>query len=69
MPYDLLVETYATERIKILSVCSEFPDEDLPVRPKPDDPRGRSVLEQMVHPCASEECSRRYQVIFSCIST
>jgi hypothetical protein len=47
MPYDLLVETYATERIKILSVCSEFPDEDLPVRPKPDDPRGRSVLEQM----------------------
>src|SRR6185436_19502415 len=33
----------------------EFRDEDLAVRPKPDDPRGRSVHEQMVHQCVSED--------------
>lgn len=55
MRYDFLVETYATERVKVLSVWSEFRDEDLPVRPKLDDPRGRSVLEQMVHQCVSED--------------
>ena len=54
MRYDFLVETYATERIKVLSVWSEFRDEDLPVRPNPQDPRGRSVREQMVHQCVSE---------------
>jgi len=32
MPYSFLIETYATERIKVLSVWSEFRDEDLPVR-------------------------------------
>jgi uncharacterized damage-inducible protein DinB len=55
MRYDFLIESYATERIKILSVWSEFKDEDLPIRPKHDDPRGRSVLEQMVHQCVSED--------------
>ena len=55
MKYDFLVETYATERIKILSVWSEFNDEDLPIRPHDGDPRGRSVLEQMVHQCLSED--------------
>lgn len=54
MRYDFLIDTYATERIKILSVWSEFRDEDLPVRPSPADPRGRSVHEQMVHQCVSE---------------
>ena len=54
MRYDFLVETYATERVKVLSVWSEFRDGDLPVRPKADDPRGRSVHEQMVHQCVSE---------------
>jgi uncharacterized damage-inducible protein DinB len=53
--YDFLVETYATERIKVVSVWSEFRDEDLPVRPSRDDPRGRSVHEQMVHQCVSED--------------
>jgi uncharacterized damage-inducible protein DinB len=52
--YDFLVETYATERLKVLSVWSEFRDEDLPVRPNPTDARGRSVHEQMVHQCVSE---------------
>jgi uncharacterized damage-inducible protein DinB len=55
MRYEFLVETYATERIKVLSVWSEFRDEDLPVRPRADDPRGRSVREQMVHQCVSED--------------
>jgi uncharacterized damage-inducible protein DinB len=55
MIYDFLVETYETERLKVLSVWSEFADADLPVRPRADDPRGRSVLEQMVHQCMSED--------------
>src|SRR5258708_2851242 len=54
MRYEFLVETYGTERIKVVSVWSEFRDEDLPVRPREGDPRGRSVHEQMVHQCVSE---------------
>ena len=54
MRYDFLVETYETERIKVVSVWSEFRDEDLPVRPRASDRRGRSVREQMVHQCVSE---------------
>jgi uncharacterized damage-inducible protein DinB len=54
MRYHFLVETYETERIKVLSVWSEFRDEDLPVRPRVGDPRGRSAREQMVHQCVSE---------------
>jgi hypothetical protein len=53
--YDFLIETFATERIKVVSVWSEFRDDDLPVRPRLGDPRGRSVHEQMVHQCASED--------------
>ena len=55
MRYEFLVETYATERIKVVSVWSEFRDLDLPVRPSASDPRGRSVHEQMVHQCVSED--------------
>src|SRR5215472_6383614 len=55
MRYAFLVETYATERIKVASVWSEFRDEDLPARPNAGDARGRSVLEQMVHQCVSED--------------
>ena len=55
MRYSFLVETYATERIKVVSAWSEFREEDLSVRPRPDDPRGRSVHEQMVHQCVSED--------------
>jgi uncharacterized damage-inducible protein DinB len=51
----MLVETYATERVKVVSVWSEFRDEDLSIRPREGDPRGRSVLEQMVHQCVSED--------------
>ena len=55
MRYDFLIDTYETERIKVSSVWSEFTDEDLPVRPRHGDPRGRSVHEQMVHQCVSED--------------
>src|SRR3954464_732155 len=55
MRYDFLLETYATERVKIVSVWSEFRDEDLPMRPRAGDPRGRSVREQMIHQCVSED--------------
>ncbi len=55
MIYDFLVETYETERIKVVSVWSEFRDEDLDFRPREGDPRGRSVHEQMVHQCVSED--------------
>jgi uncharacterized damage-inducible protein DinB len=55
MKYDFLVETYATERIKVVSVWSEFRDEDVSFRPSQTDARGRSVHEQMVHQCVSED--------------
>jgi uncharacterized damage-inducible protein DinB len=55
MKYDFLVESYASERVKVLSVWSEFRDEDLSMRPRFDDPRGRSVHEHMVHQCVSED--------------
>jgi len=55
MKYEFLIDTYATERLKVLSVWSEFGDADLGVRPKPDDPRGRSIREHMVHQCVSED--------------
>ena len=55
MRYAFLVETYATERVKVVSVWSEFRDEDLAVRLREGDPRGRSVHEQMVHQCVSED--------------
>lgn len=55
MTYDFLVESYETERIKVLSAWSMFEDADMNVRPRAGDPRGRSVLEQMVHQCMSED--------------
>ena len=55
MRYEFLVETYATERIKVVSVWGEFRDADLEVRPRAGDARGRSVREQMVHQCVSED--------------
>ena len=55
MRYDFLIDSYDTERLKVLSVWSEFRDDDLAVRPKQDDPRGRSIHEHMVHQCVSED--------------
>jgi uncharacterized damage-inducible protein DinB len=55
MKYDFLIDSYQTERLKVLSVWSEFRDDDLTVRPKQDDRRGRSLHEHMVHQCVSED--------------
>ncbi len=54
MRYQFLVDTYDTERIKVLGVWSEFADQDLGSRPHTQDCRGRSVHEHMVHQCVSE---------------
>jgi uncharacterized damage-inducible protein DinB len=51
-PFTFLVETYATERLKTLSVWAHFTDADLGFRPEP---RARTPLEQMVHQCVSED--------------
>lgn len=53
--YDFLIDTYETERIKVISAWSMFRDDDLPVRPNASDARGRSLREHMVHQCASED--------------
>ena len=55
MTYRFIVDTYETERIKVLSVWSMFKDEELPARPHPEDARGWSVHEQMIHQCVSED--------------
>ena len=55
MRYQFLLDTYATERLKVVSIWSFFRDADLPLRPHPTDPRGRTVLEQMIHQCLSED--------------
>lgn len=50
--YDFLAQTIETERLKTLSVWSQFGDDDLTWRPEP---RARSVLEHLVHQCQSED--------------
>ncbi|HEY2944767.1 MAG TPA: DinB family protein [Vicinamibacteria bacterium] len=53
--YAFLVDTYRTERLKVMSVWSMFEDADLAARPHRTDRRGRSVHEHMVHQCTSED--------------
>jgi uncharacterized damage-inducible protein DinB len=55
MRYDFLIDTYETERIKVISAWSMFRDDDLPMRPAATDRRGRSFHEHMVHQCVSED--------------
>jgi len=55
MRYDFLIDTYETERVKVISAWAMFTDQDLPVRRDRTDPRGRSVHEHMVHQCVSED--------------
>ena len=52
MSFAFLADTYETERLKTLTVWSQFRDADLEFRPEP---RARSVREQMVHQCVSED--------------
>jgi uncharacterized damage-inducible protein DinB len=55
MRYQFLIDTYETEILKVLSVWSSFQDDDFSTRPHPTDSRARSVREQMVHQCLSED--------------
>jgi uncharacterized damage-inducible protein DinB len=50
--FDFFADTYDTERLKILSVWSQIPDEHMQFRPEP---RARTPLEHMVHQCMSED--------------
>ena len=52
MRYSFLTETYSTERQKILGVWAMVHDEEMSWRPHT---RARSVHEQMVHQCMSED--------------
>ncbi|MBL8753684.1 MAG: damage-inducible protein DinB [Planctomycetes bacterium] len=52
--YAFLVDTFASEILKVLSVWSMVHDEDLDVRPRAGDRRGRTLREHMVHQCQSE---------------
>ncbi len=52
MGFEFLADTYETERLKTLSVWSQFRDDDLALRPEP---RARTPGEHMVHQCVSED--------------
>ncbi len=52
MSFDFLIDTLATERLKTLSVWAQFRDAEMEFRPAP---LARSVREQMVHQCLSED--------------
>ncbi|HEY7446625.1 MAG TPA: DinB family protein [Vicinamibacterales bacterium] len=52
MSYIFLTDAYDTERLKTLSVWSEFSDADLGFRPAG---YARTPLEHMVHQCVSED--------------
>jgi uncharacterized damage-inducible protein DinB len=52
MSFDFLIDTLVTERLKTLSVWAQFRDVDMEFRPAP---LARSVREQMVHQCLSED--------------
>ena len=55
MDYSFLVDTYASERLKTLSVWAMFDDADLDTRPHPNLARDRTFREHMVHQCMSED--------------
>ena len=55
MDYAFLVDTYASERLKTLSVWAMFDDGDLDIRPHPNLARDRTFREHMVHQCLSED--------------
>jgi hypothetical protein len=55
MDYSFLVDTYASERLKTLSVWSMFLDHDFDIRPHPSLGRDRTCHEHMVHQCLSED--------------
>ena len=55
MDLGFLVDTYASERLKTLSVWAMFDDADLDIRPHPHLGRDRTFREHMVHQCLGED--------------
>ena len=55
MDYSFLVDTYASERLKTLSVWSMFLDNDFDIRPHLLLDRDRTCHEHMVHQCLGED--------------
>ena len=55
MRYQFLLDTYETEILKVIGVWGMFDDALTFIRPRTDDPRGRNLLEHMIHQCASED--------------
>lgn len=51
-PFEFLVDSYRTERLKILSLWAQVPEERMTFRPER---RARSPLEHLVHQCLSED--------------
>jgi len=52
---DEVLATWSSERLKTLQVWHSFHDDDLAWRPPDAQQRGRSVREQFVHQCVSED--------------
>jgi hypothetical protein len=50
-----LVDTYATERLKMLNLWSMFTDDDLGIRPQPFLSRDRNAYQHMIHQCMRED--------------
>jgi len=53
--YQFLLDTYETEILKVTGVWGMFDDAGIRTRPRGDDPRGRNLLEHMIHQCTSED--------------
>ncbi|MEZ6196689.1 MAG: DinB family protein [Planctomycetota bacterium] len=51
-PFDHILDTWETERLKTLALWSQIPDHDLDHRPEP---RARTPREHMIHQCQSED--------------
>ena len=52
--YDYLIDTYASEQIKTITVWATFSDENWRRRPSDSDDRGRTAEEHFMHQCISE---------------
>jgi hypothetical protein len=53
--YQFLPDTYESEILKVIGVWGMFDDAGIHTRPRAGDPRGRNLLEHMIHQCMSED--------------
>jgi hypothetical protein len=59
MRHPCLIDTCETERRKVLSTCSMFRDQDLPMRPHPTDPRRLSSIMPSIRYAAWKRCGAK----------